>query len=253
MDNLRTFFIFGLLIVSLLLWEAWQNDYVRPQQQAEATQAATNVTPDLPPVSEGDADLPDFPTMSVEALPDTPIDVPVDTAVANSVQVTTDVFDISLSTQGGDIHQLALLAYPVSSDEPDVPVQFLNDSAAHFFVTQSGLRAEGDAPTHYATYRAEQSDYVLADGQDELKVPLYWAANGLQVIKTYTFKRDSYIVGVDYQVINQSGERFSAYPYAQFNRNQSDDGSMLIYTYTGAVFSSAGNEYEKVSFEDLES
>jgi len=25
MDNLRTLFIFGLLIVSLLLWEAWQN------------------------------------------------------------------------------------------------------------------------------------------------------------------------------------------------------------------------------------
>lgn len=253
MDNLRTFFIFGLLIVSLLLWEAWQNDYVRPQQQVEQKTSVANAAPDLPaPTVEGEGDLPDFPTMSVEALPDAPVEAPK-VSIADSIQVKTDVFDIRLSTQGGDIHQLALLAYPISNDQPDVPVQFLNDGNGHFFVTQSGLRAEGSAPTHYETYRAEQTEYVLVDGQDELKVPLYWSDNGLQVIKTYTFKRDSYRVTVDYQVINQSGERFSAYPYAQFNRNQSDDGSMLIYTYTGAVFSSEGNEYEKVSFDDLES
>jgi YidC/Oxa1 family membrane protein insertase len=253
MDNLRTFFIFGLLIVSLLLWEAWQNDYVRPQQQVEQATSVANAAPDLPaPKVEGEGDLPDFPTMSVEALPDAPVEAPK-VSIADSIQVKTDVFDIRLSTQGGDIHQLALLAYPISNDQPDVPVQFLNDGNGHFFVTQSGLRAEGSAPTHYETYRAEQTEYVLVDGQDELKVPLYWSDNGVQVIKTYTFKRDSYRVTVDYQVINQSGERFSAYPYAQFNRNQSDDGSMLIYTYTGAVFSSEGNEYEKVSFDDLES
>jgi YidC/Oxa1 family membrane protein insertase len=239
--------------VSLLLWEAWQNDYVRPQQQVEQKTSVANAAPDLPaPTVEGEGDLPDFPTMSVEALPDTPVEAPK-VSIADSIQVKTDVFDIRLSTQGGDIHQLALLAYPISNDQPDVPVQFLNDGNGHFFVTQSGLRAEGSAPTHYETYRAEQTEYVLVDGQDELKVPLYWSDNGVQVIKTYTFKRDSYRVTVDYQVINQSGERFSAYPYAQFNRNQSDDGSMLIYTYTGAVFSSEGNEYEKVSFDDLES
>jgi YidC/Oxa1 family membrane protein insertase len=37
------------------------------------------------------------------------------------------------------------------------------------------------------------------------------------------------------------------------NRVPTDDGSSLIYTYSGAVFSSEGNEYEKVSFDDLAS
>lgn len=248
MDNLRTLFIFGLLIVSLLLWEAWQNDYVRPQQQA-AEQAADTANG---PATDAEADLPDLPAPTAESMPDVPT-TPEASAVTEKVHVKTDVIDLKISTQGGDIRELALLEYAVSSDQPDTPVQFLNDTASHFFVTQSGLRAEGDAPTHYAEYRAEKDEYVLQEGQDEIKVPLYWENEaGLQVIKTYTFKRDSYLVEVDYQVNNQSAEGFSAYPYAQLNRNRSDDGSMFIYTYTGAVFSSEGNEYQKVDFDELE-
>lgn len=249
MDNLRTLFIFGLLIVSLLLWEAWQNDYVRPQQAADiASQTQTNAA--QPVIS--DAELPDMPTASAESLPDVPQSQQM-SAAAGKIHVKTDVMDLHIATQGGDIRDLALLDYAVSSEQPDTPIQFLNDSAGQFFVTQSGLRADGEAPTHYESYRAEKTEYLLTEGQDELKVPLYWQTNsGLQVVKTYTFKRDSYVVDVDYQVINNSGETFSAYPYAQLNRNRGDDGSMFIYTYTGAVFSSKGNEYEKVDFEDLD-
>ena len=249
MDNLRTLFIFGLLIVSLLLWEAWQEDYVRPQQQAAD---AASETVNGSPAAENEADLPALPSASAQAMPDVP-DSPQAEAVASKVHVKTDVMDLQIATQGGDIRELALLEYAVSSDQPDTPVQFLNDSAGQFFVTQSGLRGEGDAPTHYAEYRAEQTEYALQDGQDEIQVPLYWESeNGLQVVKTYTFKRDSYLVDVDYQITNQSGERFSAYPYAQLNRNRGDDGSMFIYTYTGAVYSSEGNEYQKVDFDELD-
>jgi len=248
MDNLRTFFIFGLLIVSLLLWEAWQNDYVRPQQQtANAASQSVDSSP-----ANNEADLPSLPSQSADALPDVPTS-PQAVAVAEKIHVKTDVMDLQIATQGGDIRELALLDYAVSSDQPDTPVQFLNDTASQFFVTQSGLRSEADAPTHYANYSAEQTAYELQEGQDEIKVPLYWRNDaGLQVVKTYTFKRDSYVVDVDYQVTNYSGERFSAYPYAQLNRNRSDDGSMFIYTYTGAVFSSEGNEYEKIDFDELD-
>jgi YidC/Oxa1 family membrane protein insertase len=248
MDNLRTFFIFALLVVSLLLWEAWQDDYVRPQQ---AVDAASETAKPADAANEQD-ELPALPSESAHAMPDVPQS---ETAAASNsaVHVKTDVMDLQISTQGGDIRKLALLEYAVSSDKPDTPVQFLNDVSSHFFVTQSGLRSEADAPTHYADYRAENTDYVLAEGQDEIKVPLYWqGANGLQVVKTYTFKRNSYLVDVDYQVINQSGERFSAYPYAQLNRNRGNDSSRFIYTYTGAVFSNDNNEYKKISFDDLD-
>ena len=249
MDNLRTLFIFGLLIVSLLLWEAWQNDYVRPQQVA----AQNNVDQLASESTQSQDDFPELPTVTADGLPAMPDSEQATATSANQLRVKTDVIEATIDLRGADIRQLALLQYPVDVDLPDEPVQLLNDSRKNFFVTQSGLRAEGTAPTHYETYTAEQSEYVMGENENSLSVPMRWESdNGLNVIKTYTFTRDSYLVDVTYQIENQSGERFAAYPYAQFNRNQPEDDSFMIYTYTGAVFSSPGNEYEKVDFGELE-
>lgn len=246
MDNSRTFLIFGLLIVSLLLWESWRSDYpeVEPVAQQEQ-QVGSNAAVD--------ADLPDMP-VSVTTVGDLPaIDGVASSVAAEKIRVTTDVMDVYIGTKGGDIRSLDLLKYPVESTEPDVPVQFLSDSAERFFVVQSGLRSDVPAPTHYEQYTAEKTEYKLADGQDTIVVPLRWQSKeGLTVIKTYRFGRDRYEVDVDYEIINKSGQRFTAYPYAQFNRHRPDDSMGLIYTYTGAVFSSPGNEYEKIDFDDLD-
>lgn len=255
MDNLRTFFIFGLLIVSLLLWEAWQNDYVRPQEeQAQQTESTAGVS-DSQSAAPAD-DLPEMPASGSAADGgDLPEIASVDSAQSASgrIRVKTDVIDAEITTTGGDIRKLALLKYAEESDTPDEPVQFLNDSGKLFFVTQSGLRAEGDAPTHYEQYTAEKQSYTLQDGQDSLEVPLTWESdNGIKVTKTYTFQRGDYEVDVAYEVENATGDTYTAYPYAQFNRTRPQDGSGLLYTYTGAVFSSAENEYEKVDFDDLE-
>lgn len=260
MDNLRTFFIFGLLIISLLLWEAWQNDYVRPQQQ-QAEQLANEL------LASNEASPSDLPTTVVENnqrdLPEMPIAHALDNLPAitqsseglasNKIHVKTDIIDVMIDTKGGDITALNLLAYPVESDKPNEPVQFLAETASRYFVVQSGLRSNTSAPTHYDQYQAEQMDYQLTEGQDTLIVPLYWQTDaGLKITKTYRFHRDSYLVEVDYQVDNNSGEPFTAYPYVQFNRNRPTEDSGFIYTYTGAIFSTTGNEYEKIDFDDLD-
>ncbi|MDC9724838.1 MAG: membrane protein insertase YidC [Gammaproteobacteria bacterium] len=257
MDNFRTFFIFGLLIVSLLLWEAWQNDYVRPQQLAQqavndAVSAPDESLPAIEVVTENQQDLPDMPVVhSLDSLP--AIDQVANMSSANQIHVKTDLIDVIIDTKGGDIRSLSLLEYPVESEEPDVPVQFLSETASHYFVVQSGLRSDSSAPTHYDQYHAESSAYELLDGQNTVVVPLTWISDeGLKVTKTYRFHRDSYLIDVDYDVENNSGERFSAYPYAQFNRNRPQEDSGFIYTYTGAVFSTKGNEYEKIDFDDLD-
>ena len=134
-----------------------------------------------------------------------------------------------------------------------VYTQFLNDNAADFFVVQSGLRSDTTAPTHYEQYSVEKSEYELSAGKESITVPMYWQSkDGLKVTKTYRFHRDSYLIDVDYQVTNRSGQTFSAYPYAQFNRSRPNDDTSLIYTYTGAIFSSPGDEYEKIDFDDLD-
>ena len=249
MDNIKTSLIFGLLIVSLLLWEAWQNEYVRPAQVVEQTMSESGVY-DV----EEKSDLPDLPVMSNlsdGSLPD--LEKRQTTGLSKQIHIKTDVMDLYIDPKGGDIRRLALSKYPVESSNPDVPVQFLNDNAADFFVVQSGLRSDAIAPTHYEQYSVEKSEYELTEGRESITVPMYWESkDGLKVTKTYRFHRDSYLIDVDYQVTNRSGKTFSAYPYAQFNRSRPNDNTSLIYTYTGAVFSSPGDEYEKIDFDDLD-
>lgn len=188
MDNIRTFAIFGLLIVSLLLWEAWQKDYVRPQQAIENA-AVEEIAADLPDIAAiADTNQQDLPTLpSAENLASLP-EIAQDLAAvsANKIHIKTDLMDLYIDTKGGDIRDLALLKYPVESKTPDVPVQFLADTALNFFVTQSGLRSNTSAPTHYDNYVVEQSDYELSDGDDTLLVPLHWQTeDGLRITKTY--------------------------------------------------------------------
>jgi len=256
MDNLKTYLIFGLLIVSLLLWQAWQTDYVQPQQVALAS---NDLVADLARSENGQQqvenewDLPDLPAVekSLDSLPT--IEQSRASSGANKVHVKTDVIDLYISTQGADIHNLALLGYPQESDTPDVPVQLLSDAPSQFFVVQSGLRSNVAAPTHYDHYIADQTQYELRDEQDSIVVPLHWqSADGLKVTKTYRFQRNSYHVEVDYLIENNTGEPFSAYSYSQFNRIRPQEDSGFIYTYTGAVFSSEGNEYDKIKFDDLD-
>jgi YidC/Oxa1 family membrane protein insertase len=253
MDNLKTYLIFGLLIVALLLWQAWQEDYVRPQQVA---QTSNDLMADLPNSDnvrqqvENQQDLPDLPA-SLDSLPT--MEIASATSDGNRIHVKTDVIDLYISTQGADIRNLALLNYPVESSTPDVPVQLLSDNPSESFVVQSGLRSNVAAPTHYDQYVADKTQYELNDGQDSIVVPLHWqSANGLKVTKTYHFHRNSYLVEVDYLIENNTGDQFIAYPYSQFNRVRPPKDSGFIYTYTGAVFSSEGNEYDKIDFDDLD-
>ena len=76
--------------------------------------------------------------------------------------------------------------------------------------------------------------------------------NLVRVIKTYVLERGSYLIGVRYTIENAGTETWSGRSYTQLKRN--DPGKSRVrttYTYTGAVFSSPDNRYEKVDFEDM--
>ncbi|NQY51303.1 MAG: membrane protein insertase YidC [Piscirickettsiaceae bacterium] len=253
MDNFRILAIFGLLIVSLLLWKEWQIDHdVSLEQSVQDIDAVMSTNDlsgpdqqDLPSIFNANNinNMNSMPSV-IRGLTDTGLD---------KIHVKTDVFDLYISIKGGDIRDVALLQYPVTSKIPDVPIRFMADTTTHFFVTQSGLRSNSLAPTHYEHYIGKRSEYTLVDSGNILVVPLYWQTeDGLQVTKTYTFKRNSYLITVNYQIENRTGETFFAYPYAQFNRVRPPKDPGFLYTYTGAVFSSAGNEYEKIDFDDLD-
>lgn len=250
MDTQRILLFFALSLVLLLIWQAWVEDYGTPPEQA-AQQTMQQDAPQPP------SDVPASPEMSgAEAPPAVPPPTPDALARSARVSVVTDIFEAEIDTTGGDLRQVLLREFPVSSRQPDQPFRLMEDRGLRIFIAQSGLLSrDRPAPDHYAAYTAEQTEYRLAPGAAELRVPLRWEGpDGITVTKVYTFRAGSYLIDVEHIVENGSAEPWSGYQYRQFQRTRPTDqeGSWFLYTYTGGVISSLDKRYEKISFDDMD-
>ncbi|WP_303908358.1 membrane protein insertase YidC [Thiohalomonas denitrificans] len=257
MDLQRIILLGGLLFTVMLIWNAWQEDYVRPQQEQVATTERDQVdTPSLPTDGAPAGDVPTAEVPETSAA-DTPVSqTRTGLGAGERITVTTDVFRAEINAVGGDLRRIELLEYPVSVDQPDNPITLLNDRPGDLFVAQTGLLPAGTdgspAPSHHARFEAEKSEYRLSEREDQLNVDLTWRENGIVVTKTYTFRRGDYLVDVGYTIENASGAPWNGHMYRQLQRTPpQDDGQFFIYTYTGGVIYSPEERYEKIDFDEM--
>jgi YidC/Oxa1 family membrane protein insertase len=258
MQWVRNLILVGLAIVSYLLILAWQKDYGTPAPVAVSAPAAAPATTDLPAVPAApvaaNGDIPPAPVTAATApLPSQPVSTGL-------VQVKTDVLDIAIDPQGGDIVNVALPAYTrtVASQEP---FHLLENSPQRVFVAQSGLigangpdaRAEGRP-----LYQSEKNSWRMQPGQQEMKVVLKFAdAAGVEIQKIYTFTAGHYDVRVAYQIINRSGQPWRGSMYGQLKRDNTEDpsknhqGMMGMSTYLGAAWGTPDKTYNKLQFKDF--
>jgi YidC/Oxa1 family membrane protein insertase len=263
MDNVRLILIMLLMFLGLMLYKAWQEDYgPKPDlNTATSTATATATGNDSPPVASNlttpdNSDVPQAPPTTGD-LPTAATPALSDLGSGGRIQVRTDVYAIEIDLQGGDLRQVRLLDYPVEADQPDEPFPLMSDREPFVFVAQSGLlgKDEHSAPRHKAYYTAQQSRYVLGDGEDTLRVPMTWRGeNGVIVTKIYEFKRGDYTINVRHDIDNQGADDFSARLYGQLRRTNQVPGpsSSFIYTYLGGALSSPDSRYEKIDFDDIE-
>jgi YidC/Oxa1 family membrane protein insertase len=93
----------------------------------------------------------------------------------------------------------------------------------------------------------------MADDQDELRIPMTFAANGLEYTKTFVLKRGSYAVDVEYDVVNKSGNNATFGMYAHLRQSLVDaGGSITMPTYRGGAYSTEDTRYKKYSFDDMQ-
>jgi YidC/Oxa1 family membrane protein insertase len=166
--------------------------------------------------------------------------------------VKTDVLSAVIDAHGGDIRELTLLNYRQNEDNTKLFKLFEERTGRHYFA-QSGYI--GDAlPNHKTVYEVVPGAYALKAGEDTLKLPMKAiTASGVEVIKTYTFKRGSYVVDVDYQVTNRGAAAVEGFPYYQILRHgQAPEGeSAFMYTFTGPALYTEAGKYQKIKFEDI--
>ncbi len=245
MENQRLLLYFTLFFIVYLLWAEWQIDY-GPKQEAQVAETTTPVQQEITEVPEAAAS-PDE-TAIVESKKQQQV-------ASQRINVITDVLDVEIDTRGGDIRKAVLRNYAKTHEKPEEKLVLLTDVGNELFIAQSGLVSVNadSAPTHNATYSSEKTAYRLAEGVDEIKVPLHWSGeNGVRVSKVYTFRRNNYVVDLEHNV-EAGNTDWSGSQYMQLVRTPptEDDGNAFIHTYTGGVVFNEEIKYEKVDFDDM--
>lgn len=250
MQNLRLFLFATLGMLLLLAWTTWQQDYqVRERPVAAGTADAPAPSaapaPGASPATAADADE--------RTAPGGTQDATEAAAGAERIHVVTDLLNVVIDTRGGTITHADLREYTVSKDDP-TPFSLLQPRSP-VFVAENGLVLdEGNAPDHRDRWQAERTEYRLSEGAEELVVPLTWTGpNGLEVTKRYIFRRNSYVIGLQHEVVNHGDTARRLYQYSQLRRTETSSGSLLFgtYSYTGGVIYTLEDHYQKISFDDM--
>lgn len=250
MDIRRIVLYVALALVSLSLWKAWQVDY--PPQVAP-TLAET-------PVSNGQP-LPQIANTNSDATAQNPVSTNPDTNSALStgelIHVKTDVFDLVIDLNQGNVLSSDLLNYPLSVEEKEKPFALLQNNAGERYVANSSLfvaKGSNVQPIDF-NFKTQEKSYQLAEGENQLQVTLVGQYEGLDVKKVFTFTRDSYLIKVNYLINNTSASDWTGYLNTQLLRSspKEDKSSMFhVGSYTGASYSNPGKtRFQKVSFSDM--
>ena len=246
MGNHRVLLYFTLFFIIYMIWAQWQIEYgPKPAPVVVQEKTVDGVVKEVVPGADLSAiEGQVAPTIVENTAP-----------VSDRIKIVTDVLDVEIDTKGGDIVRVVLRDYSVTADNPEDKLVLLTDENVNYHVAQSGLvsKNKGTAPSHNAIYRSEQSVYRLAEGTDVIEVPLYWTNdNGVTVKKVLTFRRNDYVVDVNY-TITAGSQNWTGSDYMQITRSRpvEANGNAFIRTYTGGVVYNEEIKYEKYDFDDI--
>ncbi len=236
MDSRRGLLVIALLFMSFIVYQQWQLDYHTPKPVA--TEQTVTSTSDVPAFSTGSNTV-----------------IATDTQVKGKViTLENDVFRLKINTLGGDVISSELLKYDAELDS-NMPFVLLQNTPEHVYIAQSGLIGKDgiDTKAGRADYQVEGENFKLADGQNELIVPLVYQKEGVTYRKIFVLKRGEYDIAVNYEINNQSDKTIEVEPYGQLRHTLVDSsGNVAMPTYTGGAYSSSETNYKKYSFSDME-
>jgi len=274
MDTRRTILWIIFSVSLFMLYENWQRATGKPTMfgpplttsQPAAPGSAPHVpTDDVPVASSTPGSVPagsGAPTANNPAAATPASDVPSVTAPAKGerIAVKTDRFAVDFNSIGATIDRVELTAYRDSADNAQKFV-LLDQTPGYYYVAQTGLVGSTAAgapavslPTHRTPFTAVPGPREMADGQDTLDVSFEATSGGVKVVKTYTFRRGSYEIGVKHTITNTGDQPVSPQLYLQLVRDDKAPagGSHFYSTYYGPAVYSEAEKFQKVSFSDIE-
>ena len=258
----------AMFVVAYLLILAWQKDYGHADSKAQQKAAVVSheVSADLPNGQTAAASS-DVPQANIAAQQTADATAPVSQQL---ISVKTDLYHLWINPKGGDIVRVELLNHDKNKNS-DEPFVMLESDAKRTYVAQSGLiglNGPDSSRSGRPAYEIEKSSYSLADakpvqGKDGkaeqvLTVPMVFkTADGVEVIKTFSFKQGEYPIAVSHKIVNRSGQNWQGQMFGQLKRDNSEDpgksdqGIFTLGTFLGGAWGSPDEHYNKLKFANF--
>ena len=167
-----------------------------------------------------------------------------------NIEVTTDTLKINISLDDGAITSSELLKYLKNFGSSSEKVKLLNNTKGSRYTALANVQSrESDAPTKYTSVKNKYS----LENNNKLMVSIKGVSSGsAEVIKSYTFTRNSHLVEVQQLVKNISNKKIEWRQYNTLSRGEETEGNVMLYTYTGAAYFDSEDKFNKIDFSDIE-
>ena len=266
MDLQRTLLIGAIAALSFMLLTEWVSfTDEKSASVIQETSRLISATGDVPaaPSTKPAASV----ASTEEDLPTTPeysaLEINPSTAVAvdsgRIIQIKTDVLQLAIDLQGGDIMELSLPKFLAELDDPNDPFVLLEDNETLIYIAQSGLIGpNGIDSDGRALFNTTSTTYNLNPEDDSIVVDLQWQGNAdVRVTKRLTLYRGSYLIDIDYLIDNNSTERWQANLFGQVKRGSApppsaNTNAMGMKPFLGVALTQPDDRFTKFTFDDLE-
>ncbi|WP_026330244.1 MULTISPECIES: membrane protein insertase YidC [Caldimonas] len=257
MTDMRRTILWVVFSMSLiLLWDAWNKHTGRPSMFSPTPVAQQKAASAPPPSGTASAAALPAPAQAGASGSIATQAPAASSAASQQLEIVTDVVKARIDTQGGTLSYLELLHYADQEDRRR-NVVLMDQSAQRVYLAQTGLIQAGRSfPNHFTAFSVDDATpRRLADGQDRVEVKLSSpVVGGLQYVKTYTFQRGQYTIGVRHEIINRADETLEPQLYLQLVRdgNPPPGESSFYFTFTGPALYTEQKKFHKVEFKDIE-
>lgn len=266
MTDIRRTVLWVVFTMSLvLLWDGWQKHNGHPSMFSPSASKTVSSAPGAP----ASGSLP----AATAAAGQTPTTAAAPAAApSEKITIRTDVLAVTVDTLGGDIVRAELPKY-LTSPDPTVTDQLLQmvhlqkkpeftpqpvvlfNEGQHYRAQTGLVSAQGPLPAHTTPMTAVAGERELKDGQDQVQLRLESAeVGGVKLIKTFTFKRGVYTVGVTHEVVNTGATPVTPQVYLQLVRDGSTvtGGAAFTPSFTGPAVYNDKTKFHTLKFEDID-
>ena len=256
MDNLRLVLVFSLALVLLLIYQAWVEDYGDSATSSSTTEQASPIVDQDKPIS-AEPSVPAPPAVNSPRPPAASPSPSDATPTTSRIRAQTDLLRLEISPRGGTLISAWMQDYPQTLENPKEKFRLMKPDIPNVFIAPSGLEINIDGPmlsSEDATFSASATDYQLSDDASTLTIDLLWeVADGIEVIKRYQLERGSYALTVTTELRNTTSRPVNARSFTELMRSEYADATAprFVRTYTGGVYYSPEEKYQKVSFDDM--